>query len=334
MAPPVRHSQSCAGRTGGGAGDEQARRVAPRRRRWRPRAAAHRAPGATDSDVRAPVGSSGRARRGDGDVGGRTERVGERPRAARPDRRRRGRARAPSQPSGTRSLTPCRGRRRTTRAPRCRPRRGARPVELHLRRTRPGRPGGRPAAGRRRAPGGRGTSRPGAGRRCGGDAGRRRRGRPRAWRRPPMKQRGRLVAGAPRRGGDVGASTGVAAAARRDRRDGAVAPRASTRRPGRISVATCAGRADGDGHRVGGVGGHLVGRRSSVRTQPEHVARPRSSMSDSSGASYCLWYVAWSPTMLTTGVWPGGRCAGWRGRCRGPGPRCSSVAAGLSAMRA
>ena len=27
------------------------------------------------------------------------------------------------------------------------------------------------------------------------------------------------------------------------------------------------------------------------------------------------------------------RCAGWRARCRGPGPRCSRVAAGLSAMR-
>ena len=57
------------------------------------------------------------------------------------------------------------------------------------------------------------------------------------------------------------------------------------------------------------------------------------SMSDSSCASYCLWYVAWSPTMLTTGVWP------LRALCRlarplpRPGPRCSSVAAGRSAMR-
>ena len=57
------------------------------------------------------------------------------------------------------------------------------------------------------------------------------------------------------------------------------------------------------------------------------------SMSDSSCASYGLWYVAWSPTMLTTGVCP------LRALCRfarplpRPGPRCSSVAAGRSAMR-
>ena len=57
----------------------------------------------------------------------------------------------------------------------------------------------------------------------------------------------------------------------------------------------------------------------------DDTLRATVSMSDSSCASYCLWYVAWSPTMLTTGV------AALRALCRfarplpSPGPRCSSV---------
>jgi hypothetical protein len=58
------------------------------------------------------------------------------------------------------------------------------------------------------------------------------------------------------------------------------------------------------------------------------------SMSDSSWASYCLWYVAWSPTTLTIGTLP------LRALCRlarplpRPGPRWRRVAAGRPAMRA
>jgi hypothetical protein len=56
-------------------------------------------------------------------------------------------------------------------------------------------------------------------------------------------------------------------------------------------------------------------------------------MSDSSGASNLLWVVAWSPTTVTTGV------RARRALCRlahpfpSPGPRWSSVAAGLPVMR-
>ena len=52
-----------------------------------------------------------------------------------------------------------------------------------------------------------------------------------------------------------------------------------------------------------------------------------------SGASYRLWYVAWSPTMLTTGLWAR------RALCRlaspfpRPGPRWRRVAAGRPAIR-
>src|SRR5918996_1009703 len=40
---------------------------------------------------------------------------------------------------------------------------------------------------------------------------------------------------------------------------------------------------------------------SDVRTQSEK-GHATPSTSEVSGASYCLWYVAWSPTMLTMGV--------------------------------
>ncbi len=72
---------------------------------------------------------------------------------------------------------------------------------------------------------------------------------------------------------------------------------------------------------------------AAVRTHAETVPA-RASMSDSSGASYRLWYVAWSPTMLTTGLWAR------RALCRlaspfpRPGPRWRRVAAGRPAIRA
>ena len=64
------------------------------------------------------------------------------------------------------------------------------------------------------------------------------------------------------------------------------------------------------------------------RIQPDTL-RASASMSEVSGASNARWYVAWSPTMFTIGV------RARRALCRfampfpRPGPRCSSVAAGL-----
>ena len=74
--------------------------------------------------------------------------------------------------------------------------------------------------------------------------------------------------------------------------------------------------------------------RLDVRMKPGDTLRATVSMSDCSCASYWVWWVAWSPTMLTTGTLP------LRALCRlarplpRPQPRCKSVAAGLSAMRA
>ena len=70
-----------------------------------------------------------------------------------------------------------------------------------------------------------------------------------------------------------------------------------------------------------------------VRTQVEKF-RATVSMSDWSCASYWVWYVAWSPTMLTSGTFA--RRALWRfaSPLPRPEPRCSSVAAGLSVIRA
>ena len=70
-----------------------------------------------------------------------------------------------------------------------------------------------------------------------------------------------------------------------------------------------------------------------VRIQLETL-RATVSMSDCSCASNGTWCVAWSPTMLTIGT------RALRALCRfasplpRPQPRCKSVAAGLSAMRA
>jgi len=70
-----------------------------------------------------------------------------------------------------------------------------------------------------------------------------------------------------------------------------------------------------------------------VRTQAEAL-RATVSMSDCKGASCCTWLRAWSPTMLSSGT------RALRALCRlasplpKPQPRCSKVAAGLSAMRA
>ena len=116
------------------------------------------------------------------------------------------------------------------------------------------------------------------------------------------QQRGRLaraqrLARRPRRrslgDGRAPAARGCGAAT-----DAALEPR--RRRPGRISVATWPGGPVRGGDGVGRVGADVVGASPSVRIQPDTL-RATVSMSDSSGASYCLWYVAWSPTMLTIG---------------------------------
>ena len=68
-------------------------------------------------------------------------------------------------------------------------------------------------------------------------------------------------------------------------------------------------------------------------TQPE-TGRANPTTSDASGASYCAWVMAWSPTTFTIGE------AARRALCRlakplaRPGPRWSNVTGGLPAIRA
>jgi hypothetical protein len=69
------------------------------------------------------------------------------------------------------------------------------------------------------------------------------------------------------------------------------------------------------------------------RTQCDTL-RATVSMSDSSCASYFLWNVAWSPTMLTIGTLPLRALCKFARPFPSPGPRCSNVAAGRPAMRA
>jgi len=101
---------------------------------------------------------------------------------------------------------------------------------------------------------------------------------------------------------------------------------------GRMRVAICAGGPEATAT-ASAASAATSSTEAEVRSHVDTL-RATVSMSDSSWASYCLWYVAWSPTMFTTGVWP------LRALCRlarplpRPGPRCSSTAAGLSAMRA
>ena len=65
----------------------------------------------------------------------------------------------------------------------------------------------------------------------------------------------------------------------------------------------------------------------------DDTGRAKPTMSEVSGASYCRWWVAWSPTTLMIGD------AARRALCRfarplaSPGPRCNSTTAGFSAMR-
>ncbi len=100
---------------------------------------------------------------------------------------------------------------------------------------------------------------------------------------------------------------------------------------GRISVATCPGGP------IAAATASAASPGSSavlceVLTQRETL-RATVSMSDWSWALYCVWYVAWSPTMLTTGTLP------LRALCRlasplpSPGPRCRRGAAGTPAIR-
>ncbi len=101
---------------------------------------------------------------------------------------------------------------------------------------------------------------------------------------------------------------------------------------GRISVATLPGAVI-DAATDSAASRHSAAVLAEVRTQVDTL-RATVSMSDCSCASYFTWWVAWSPTMLTTGTRP------LRALCRlarplpSPQPRCSRVAAGLPAMRA
>ena len=184
----------------------------------------------------------------------------------------------------------------------------------------------RSAGCRRRARCGRRTSRRAAGRRC-----RRRCGRPRRAAHaaaPTAEQQGRPArrSAAPwrparrrRRRPAAGAARGSGARRRRRRRSTTRRPAGSASPPGPggpIAAATASA-----------VTRHRSAVRSGRPTQPDTL-RAAVSMSDCSGASKRAWYVAWSPTMLTTGV------AARRALCRlasplpRPGPRCRSVAAG------
>ena len=102
---------------------------------------------------------------------------------------------------------------------------------------------------------------------------------------------------------------------------------------GNISVATWPGRPRA-AVMASAASWHSAAVLCDVRTKPGDTLRATVSMSLCSCASYCVWCVAWSPTMLTTGTLP------LRALCRlarplpRPQPRCNSVAAGLSAMRA
>jgi hypothetical protein len=99
---------------------------------------------------------------------------------------------------------------------------------------------------------------------------------------------------------------------------------------GSTSVATCPARAAAT---AAAASAPISVVRVLSRTQPD-TAPAIAAMSDCSGASYFAWVVAWSPTTLTTGV-PARRalCRLARPLAR-PGPRCSRVAAGRSAIRA
>ena len=57
-------------------------------------------------------------------------------------------------------------------------------------------------------------------------------------------------------------------------------------------------------------------------------------MSEFNGGSNAVWNVAWSPTMFTTGELARRLLCRFVRPYARPGPRCSSVAAGLPAIRA
>jgi hypothetical protein len=112
----------------------------------------------------------------------------------------------------------------------------------------------------------------------------------------------------------------------------AVAPSLQLTSAGRISVEICAGGPIAtDTASATSAGSCAVA--GLVRTHVEQL-RATVSMSDCSCASYCVWCVAWSPTMFTIGT------RALRALCKlarplpRPQPRWSNVAAGLPAMRA
>ena len=116
---------------------------------------------------------------------------------------------------------------------------------------------------------------------------------------------------------------------RRPRRG--IAGRVATLAPGHVRGEDqrrhLAGRPERGGDGLGRVSRPTVCGLVEVRTHDE-TFRATVSISDCSCASYCAWYVAWSPTMLTTATFA--RRALWRlaSPLPRPGPRCSSVAAG------
>ena len=227
-----------------------------------------------------------------------------------------------------------RGRRRTTPASGRRPGSGARaPASCAV-----GLLGqvGEPVDGRdarRRAPAGPGTSRPAPGRRSRPRSGSPPR-RPRSRQRRPAEQEHARLAAAQRpsrrpRRRAVGRRR---AGGRRRPAAAGCAPSPQETSAGRISVATWPGGPAAATARSG-VAGHVARCVPRVCTQPDTV-RARARCRTPAGRRSGAWYVACSPTMLTTGV------RARRALCRlarplaRPGPRCSSVAAGRPAIRA
>ena len=222
-----------------------------------------------------------------------------------------------SQPSGTSGARLVRDRRRTRPGPWRRPARGGGAGELRERRTRPGSRGGRPTGARRRVRAGPGTSRRAA---CAPVAWRR------GWRRTSAGSRNaappsRSTTGSPDASSFATESTGgVGDRGARRRRQGrgrlaALGPRHVGREDQRRDRAR---RRRGGGDRVGGVAADVGGalrERTQADTLPRHgvdVGRQRRVVLQVVGGVV-------ADDVDDRRVRPGGRCAGWRARCRDRG---------------
>ena len=264
---------------------------------------------------RAPAASASACERGDGVLRRRGEHVhlaalGHRGRSACRGRRR-------TTPATSRRPGPGAGCRRARRSPTRRGRRAARHAGSPAPRS--SRAGNVSASSWRPVPA--------------GDPGRGDAGRASRIASPPRSS----TAGSPERStlGDVVDHRRRRPRARGGRRAGRPAspPSAHDTSAGRISVATPPGAARAAATASAASAATVVGRRRAAHPAATRCRRPPRCRTPAARRS-CLWYVAWSPTMLTIGV------RARRALCRlarplpSPGPRCSSVAAGRPAMRA